>query len=157
MHQGVIVARKMSPEREQEFDELSKFLEYYCTEYERIDRNDDIHPSNVLVKIVEKYGRSQALQGLKQAIHDTIEDSLDFKPEKLKSMDQDLFEKGIISISALRLRYWKKYKKIIEHHNIKNETEYYLIVGVLNDLSIPIKAQERKVLTELVGSYEQNA
>lgn len=148
--------RKMSEEKEMEFDELSMFLEYFCTHYEGIDRDDKIHPSNVLVKIVAEYGKSKALQGLKQAVNDTIEATQDFKEEKISEIDQALSGKGIVTLSSLRQKYWRKYNKVIKQKTIKNETEYYLINGVLSDIACKISGDERNLLNRLITEYEDN-
>ncbi|WP_339757686.1 hypothetical protein [uncultured Winogradskyella sp.] len=156
MRQGEFVARRMSEAREKEFEELSAFLEFYVTNVEGRDRDDKIHPSNVLVKIVEQYGKSQALQGLKQAINDTIEDSLDFEPSQVSLIDVELAKNNLITLSSLRLRYWKKYRKIIERKAIRNETEFYLVVALVNDLTAPIEPDERLILNGLIADFEKD-
>ena len=62
--------RTMSPEREREYAELHAYLDYFSTHISGIDPSDPIHPTNVGRGIVEKYGRSKALDGLKQAVND---------------------------------------------------------------------------------------
>jgi hypothetical protein len=151
------VPRKMSEEKEKEFEQLSQFLEYFSTNVTGIERNDDIHPSNVLVRIVEQFGKSKALQGLKQAINDTIEDSSDFSVERVQQLDAELASKGIITLSILRKRYWGKYKAILKRGKIRNETEYYLINGVLCDTSAAVSDNERETLSSLINEYEQKA
>lgn len=147
--------RKMSKEKEIEFQELSMFLEYYSTNITKIDRNDHIHPSNVLVEIVEKFGKSKALQGLKQAINDTIEDSSELDETSLKRLDRELYENGIITLSKLRSRYWSKYKGILKRGKIRNETEYYLINGLLCAYDNGITQEEREYLSKLVSNFEE--
>lgn len=150
------MARRMSETKEKEFEELSAFLEFYMTNIEGIDRDDKIHPSNVLVRIIEQHGKSQALQGLKQAINDTIEDSLDFESAKVSLIDAKLAKNNLITLSTLRLRYWKKYKKIIKCKAIRNETEYYLVVALVNDLTAPIEPGDRFMLNALVADFEKD-
>jgi len=157
IHREKLVPRKISDEREREFEELFLFLEYYSTNYYHIDRNDDIHPSNVLVEIVEKYGKSKALQGLKQSINDTIEETKNFKLNDIKKLDFELTSKGIVSLSTLRQRYWSKYRKIMKRGGVRNEPEYYLVNGLLCDLSSNITEEERKLLSKLAGTFEVNA
>ena len=149
--------RKMSPEREKEFDELSQFLEYYCTNIFNISRDDEVHPSNVMVELMERSGKSKAFEGLKQAINDTIEHSLDLDSKSVKKLDTALSSSGIVTLSELRNRYSAKYKKVIKRGSIKNETEYYLINGVLCDQSSDIPNEERGLLSSLIGEFEKNA
>jgi hypothetical protein len=149
------LARQMSAEKEVEFIELSKFLEYYSTVYTKIERSSDMHPSNVLVTIIEKCGRSKALQGLRQAINDTIEVTRHLSPAKTAEMDEALASRGIVTLSKLRKRYWSKYKKIVLRKAISNETEYYLIVGLLSDMSINFDIGERENLSKMVDAFEE--
>ncbi|MDR3479731.1 MAG: hypothetical protein P4L91_03365 [Burkholderiaceae bacterium] len=144
----------MSPEKEVEFNELSAFVQYYLTAFMKIDRNAEIHPSNVLLEIVEKYGRSKALDGLRQATNDIVEQSQDFSLERTSDVDCELISHGIVSLSTIRMRYWSKYKKIIARNAIKSETEYHLVAGILNDLSIALDAGEREELAEMANVYE---
>ena len=149
--------RKMSEEKEKEFEELSLFLEYYSTNCLGIDRSDEFHPSNCLEKIVEKFGKSKALQGLKQAIHDAIEGTSDFDFEDVKKLDSELSSKGIITLSVLRKHYWSKYKKVLKRGSIKNEIEYYLINGLVCDLSNSLKKEEKETLSSMLIEFEENA
>lgn len=149
--------RRMSEAREKEFEELSSFLEFYSTKVTGIDREDRIHPSNVLVKIIDKFGKSKALEGLKQAINDTIEDSLELTSSQVSEIDVELSKEKLVTLSELRVRYFKKYRKIVERKVIRNETEYYLISAIVSDLSSSISNEERESLNELVCSYEKNA
>jgi hypothetical protein len=157
MHQETPLPRRMSAKKEKEFEELSLFIEYYSTNCLGIARDNEIHPSVVLSNIVEKVGKSKALQGLKQAINDTIEDTLDLDPERVKELDEALASEGIVILSVLRKRYWSKYKEIIQRKILKNETEYYIANGLLADTASDLTNSERKLLNQLVLEYEQNA
>ena len=149
--------RKMSAENEKEFEELSLFLEYYSTNYLSIDREDKIHPSSCLEEIVEKFGKSKALQGLKQAVNDSIEDTSELDIESVKRLDAELSSRGIISLSVLRKRYCSKYKRILKRGTIKTETEYCLINGLLCDLENGLPKEEIEALNSMVGEFEKNA
>ncbi|MEM0910043.1 MAG: hypothetical protein AAGJ37_03655 [Pseudomonadota bacterium] len=147
--------RKMSLEKEKEFEELSLFIEYFSTHCYGIDRNDPVRPSNVLVKITERFGKSKALQGLKQAVNDCIEASSEMDLASIKDFDRQLRKQGIITFSAIRKKYWSKYKRILKRGQISNETEYYLVKGLLSDLESEISEEERDVLSGFVVSFEE--
>ena len=146
--------RKMSPEREAEFKELSLFLEFFSTNVSGIDRTDPVHPSNCLVEIASLFGKSKALQGLKQAINDKLEETSIWDSDSVSRLDKKLREKGIISLSTLRTRYWSKYTSILKRGRIKNETEYHLIKGLECEFDNGITQEERDLLTELLMNYE---
>jgi hypothetical protein len=111
----------------------------------------------VLIKIAEKFGKSKALEGLRQAINDTIEDTQELDGESVRMIDKTLASHGIVTLSYLRKRYWSKYKRILSQKIIKNDTEYYLANGLLSDLTIDLRSDERSLLTQLVAKYENRA
>ena len=147
--------RKMSKEKELEFEELSLFLEFYSTNVSGIQREDPIHPSNCLVEIVDKFGKSKALQGLKQAINDTLEDTASWDSNTVSKLDEQLRVNGTITLSMLRTRYWSTYKSILKRGKIKNESEYYLIRGLECELDNGIPQEQRTLLAELVRDFEE--
>lgn len=151
------MSRKMSPEREQEYAELHAYLDYYSTNISGIDPEDPVHPSNVGKRIVEEYGKSKALDGLKQAVNDTVEELSGQPVEYIQTLDAALREKGIVTFSEIRRRYSSSYKRILKRGRIKNETEYYLIAGILADFDSVACEGERGTLEQLVAQYEQSA
>lgn len=145
----------MSSEREAEFSELSAFLRLYCTDVKGIAPDNRIHPSNVLEDLVARYGKSRAFEGLKQAIGDTIEETQHLPPEKVNLLDQHCKDHNVVTLSQLRARYWSKYRAILKRGRIRNETEYYLIVGVLSDMANSETESSRATLQALVDAYER--
>ena len=146
--------RKMSPEREQEYAELHAFLDFVSTHVSQIDPSDPVHPTNVGRQIVAQYGKSQALEGLKQAINDTVEDLGDQPNEFISKLDSALRENGIITLSEVRRRYSAAYRRIMRRGHIRTETEYYLARGILSDVSGFASAPERSSLESMLTHYE---
>jgi hypothetical protein len=144
----------MSPERQEEFDQLERFMAYFAARVMGIDPSNPSHPSNTLRGIVAKFGKSKALEGLRQAVADSIEMTLDRPTEWIQQFDAECKASGIVTLSELRPRYWSKYKTILKRGRIKNETEYYLIAGIVKDSAIRIPEAERGVLDELVRRFE---
>lgn len=151
------MSRQMSPEREREYAELHAYLDFYSTHVSGIDPANPIHPTNVGRRIVEEYGRSKALDGLKQAVNDTVEDLCDQPLGYIQRLDAALREQGILTFSEVRCRYASSYKRIMKRGKIKSETEYYIIAGVLADFSSLATAEERTLLGQLVVQCEQGA
>ncbi len=87
------MSRKMSPEREREYEELHAFLDFISTHVSGIDPADPIHPTNVSKRIVAEFGKSKALEGLKQAVNDTVE-GLGDKPANFIRAWTPLFERA---------------------------------------------------------------
>jgi hypothetical protein len=149
--------RQMSPEREREYAELHAFLDFYSTHVSGIDQSNPVHPTNVGRRIVEEYGRSKAIDGLKQAVNDTVEALSNQPLEYVQRLDAALRERGIITFSEVRRRYASSYRRILKRGKIKSETEYYIIAGVLADFTPMASDEERAVLSRLVAQYEQGA
>ena len=147
----------MSQEREREYAELHAYIDFHSTHVMGIDPANPIHPTNVGKRIVEKFGRSKALDGLKQAVNDTVEDLSDQPLEYIQRLDAALRDRGIITFSEVRRRYASSYKRILKRGKIKTETEYYIVAGILADFSSIASDDERLVLEQLVAEYEPRA
>jgi hypothetical protein len=147
----------MSPEREREYAELNAYLDWYSTNVSGIDPANPIHPTNVGKRIVAEYGKSKALDGLKQAVNDTVEELIDQPPDYIGKLDETLREAGLLTFSEVRRRYASSYKRILKRGSIKNDTEYYLIAGVLADFTTSADDDERATLGQLISEYERNA
>ncbi|WP_130618474.1 hypothetical protein [Dyella amyloliquefaciens] len=148
------MARKMSLEREREFDELRAYLGFYATCMLGIDPASATHPINELARIVEDFGRSRALEGLRQAANDTIEDAARFSPAEMEAIDGKFRSAGVVTVSEIRRRYSKSLRRIVERGIIRNETEYYLVNGVIVDQSNGTSGGEREVLQRLLDTCE---
>jgi hypothetical protein len=149
------VPRPMSPQRQAEFDELERFLTHFVTGVKGLDPAAPVHPSNVLREIVVRFGKSKALEGLRQAIGDCIEMTSDRSVEWIREFDRECDSLGLVTLTQLRVRYWSRYKTILKRGRIMNETEYYLIAGIANDLTIEVPSSERSMLEELMHQFEQ--
>jgi len=151
------MARPMSPEREREFEELSSYLDFYSTHVSEIDPADPIHPTNVGKWVVAEFGRSKALEGLKQAVNDTVEELSGRPAEYVNRLDAALREKGLLTLSEVRRRYASSYKRMLKRGKINTETEYYLSAAILADVSSLATGEERALLAQLVARYEREA
>jgi len=151
------MARKMSPEREREYAELHAYLDFYSTNINGIDPASPVHPTNVGKRIVEEYGKSKALDGLKQAVNDTVEEFSDQPLVNIKKLDAALRAEGIVTYSEIRRRYSSSFKRILRRGRIKSDTEFYLIAGILADFDSVASESERRTLEQLIAQYEHSA
>ena len=151
------MSRKMSPEREREYEELHAFLDFISTHVSGIDPADPIHPTNVGKRIVAEFGKSKALEGLKQAVNDTVEGLGDKPADFISRLDAALRESRIITFSEVRRRYGSAYRCIIKRGHIRTETEYYLVRGILSDFSDLAPQTARDTLEEMLVRYERVA
>ncbi|MDB5754102.1 MAG: hypothetical protein JWP34_3750 [Massilia sp.] len=144
----------MSPERESEYSELLAYVSFFATAVWKISPATDTHPAQTITKIISEFGKSKALVGLRQAANDTIEETSNWSSESRTNLDETLKGAGIITLSEIARRYASVYKRILKRGKIKNETEYYLVNGILVDQGSEISDEERTRLQELIDAYE---
>jgi hypothetical protein len=144
----------MSPEREREFADLRGYIDFYATEVLGIDPADPIHPANAGTQIAAQFGRSKALDGLRQSVIDTVEESANRPLEYVQRLDALLRERGLLTLSEIRRRYSSAYKRVLKQRALRTETEYYLVTGILTDDSAHIDSDERSLLGQMVARYE---
>jgi hypothetical protein len=105
----------------------------------------------------EKYGVSAAmLEGLKQSINDTIEETSDLTSESIRKIDAALASGGYITLSRLRIGYRSRYAAILKRGRIRNDTEFYLLTGIASDMSLTLSEDERQKVDRLLAEYEGN-
>jgi hypothetical protein len=111
------------------------------------------HPLAVLESMEQK-SMSQARLGLGLAINDTLEDSWELSPAEVTAIDLVLAGRGIITLSELRRRYSRQFQGILKRGKIRDETEYYLVTGILASFTAGATDEERMKLDEMVEAYE---
>lgn len=147
------MARSMSPEREKEYEELSGYLDFFATHVMGVDPASPIHTTASLKRIAEEYGRSRALEGLRQAANDTVQ-SLESKAGVAQALDAALRGNGLVGFYEIARRYGSIFRKILKRGRVKNETECYLVRGALADCANSIADDERAVLAQLIEGFE---
>ena len=148
----------MSAERVKEYQELKAFFMLWYREvtlrmmppemarnmtmpFQETDANDE--------------GSASALEGLKQAINDIMEETEHWPPETIRKIDTALATEGYVTLSALRRRYRARYAGILKRQKIRNDTEFYLLSGVASDMSLELAEDERRLIERLLFEYEE--
>ena len=127
------------------FDLDGEVEKYFGTSIERLQ------------SIVAEFGKSKALDGLKQATNDIVEELGNRPPEFLAQLDATLRDRGIITFSEVRRRYAAAYRRILKRGKILSETEYYLIRGIVSDFPGQASVAERVALEAMLAEYERHA
>ena len=146
--------RALSPESEKEFDELTGFLHFYLVECKS---NSAALVEQSAAEIVEKYGRGKALVGLRQATNDAMEELADARDEAVALLDRALTERGLVSFSELRRRYSARYRRLLKRGSIRSDTEFYLVSGIVSEVSTKIPGEELAQLQRMIEAYERDA
>lgn len=147
----------MTPERENEYSELLAYVGLFATLVWRIDPASEIHPANVIKGIVQQFGKSKALVGLRQAANDTIEETSSWNMEARAIADEGFRAAGVVTVSEITRRYSASYRRIAKRGFIKSDTEYYVIHGVLVDHGNLISDDERAYLQRLCEKYKEKS
>jgi hypothetical protein len=147
----------MTPECESEYNELLGYVGFFATAVWQTDPASGIHPANVIEGIVQQFGKSKALVGLRQAANDTIEETSHWNSDARAAVDEACRVAGVLTLSEITRRYSASYKRIVNRGFIKSETEYYVINGILVDQGSAISDDERTCLQRMTEAFEQKA
>lgn len=91
------------------------------------------------------------------AINDIIEATRHWHQGQVAALDAQLRQHGLVTLSELRRRFSGDYAKIIKRGKIANETQYYLVMGLINDGASGISTQERELPSHMANEFEERA
>jgi hypothetical protein len=146
--------RKLSPEREREFEQLLSFVDFYFQIAPHANRPEGMSVRSVSEQIVREHGRFRALEGTRQAVNDILHELAGIDRETARLFDVTLNSEGLPTLSQLRHRYSSAYRRIIKRNQIKSETEYYLVKELVDDLASNISEEERLKCIDMLERYE---
>ena len=151
------MARAMSPDRQREFEELLAYVAFFATHVLQVSPENPIHPANVVVEIVQRFGKSKGLEGVRQAANDTVEQMRDWPPTAVSVLDGALFAANVVTASEVRRRFSSSYRRILKRGNIQTETEYHLVNSIVVAQGTQTQDAERVQLQHMLSVYEAGA
>ena len=149
------MARTMSPERQREYDELLAYVSFFATHVMRVAPENPIHPANVAVEVVQRFGKSKALEGVRQAANDTVEQMQDWPVIAISVLDGALLANNVVTASEVRRRFSSSYRRVLKRGKIETETEYHLVNSIVVAQGAQTGEAERMMLQGLVSVYEE--
>ena len=153
------MARSVSTVKQREYEELKRFFTHWlrCVEPIPLFAPDHPHhPLNVLASFERELGIPRALDGLKQAVNDVLEDCEDFSPEQIAEANASLTVAGAPTLTEMWRRRSRKYKAILRRGSLRNDTEFYLVNSIVSDTASEISEQDRETLGSMMASYESS-
>lgn len=138
--------------RDEDYRALKGFLGYFVDRHMLADtaiRPED-HRLAVLASI-EAAAPARARQGLRMTINDCLEMSASFTPAEVKAADADLQRAGLPTLSALRLRFWKRTRGILKRGKIGTEVQHH---AIRNAAEVSQAEADRARLVALVAEFE---
>ena len=146
--------RPLSVEREKEFVEILRFLEFFDSSVRGKSQAEVETLESRVSEIAQQLGKSKALVGLRQAVGDCIERTRDRPIAWVVAFDGECRNRGLRTLSSFRVQYWSRYKSVIRNGQLKSLNDYYLVSSLLNDLSIQLPESERHALSKIISAYE---
>lgn len=110
-----------------------------------------------MAAIEQRFGRSRALAGLKQAINDNLEFAVDFEPDIIARIDEVLHQSGAPTLTQLLAHQSKLLRAILRRGKIRNDTEFYIVSSVLSDTFADRPESETAALGSMSLAYEQKS
>jgi hypothetical protein len=141
---------------QEEYRELKDFLRFYSLRYMPIDSLlPDLRP---IVRLESLEGKSpaRAREGLRQAVNDIVESTRRIAIAELTKIDTELRQNGIITLSAVRRRFSKDLARVLKNDKISNETEYYIVRSVVDEVR-DFDEHERDKMLKMIEDFEQKA
>jgi hypothetical protein len=143
-------------EAEREFDELLAFMCFTSAKFWGFGPEHELNPAKVSQVAVDKYGKGKVLVGLRQAVHGHLDDFQEFSPAQVAELDQELRSQGIVTLTELRWRHSSQYAAIRGRGSIDNESEYYLVKGILEETGPMLRDEERELLADMARRFEKD-
>ena len=140
---------------EREFDELLAFMCFTSEKFWGFGPGHELNPAKVSQAAVEKFGKAKVLVGLRQAVQGHLEDFQEFSPDQVAELDQQLRAQGIVTLTELRWRHSRQYAEVRDRGSIENESEYYLVKGIVEEIGPVLWDEEREILDAMTRRYER--
>ena len=93
---------------------------------------------------------------MRVAVQDLLETSRDLGQRKKQMADAYLEAQGAPTLTTMQSEIWRTIPKIMERGRINTESEYYLLVERLNDVSnSELSPADRAQLAQMVHEFEE--
>lgn len=149
------MTKPLDPVVATEFKELKSFL---CAFMDLAEGRSavDVSQLSTAMDEMEQRAPKRALAGLRMAVNDCVEMSSDWSAERVKSIDAAMAGAGALTLSEARRKFTKKVAGILSRGRIRSEVEYYIVAGLLADVSSGSSAEERSRLQTMAEAYEES-
>lgn len=140
---------------DERYERERKFFVLYVTLVMKPKPGSDSDPVAVLENF-EKESMTKAKKGLSITISDTLEMTESWPLDAVREFDRILAENGAATLTELRVKHSKKYRKILKKGAIRSEVEYYLIKGIMDGMQEHVPEEELPLLDAMLVEYESS-
>lgn len=138
-----------------DYERLKLFFVRYVDWFVTVKSNRPEDQPLAFLARIEKTSVADAKRGLQMAINDVVEATTSWTPEQVAEANARFATEGTFTLSELRRRYSKKYLQILKRGQIRSETEYYLIKGVVDGGGIePGATETNQQLHAMLNDFE---
>jgi hypothetical protein len=116
------------------YEKLKEFwMTMLHTLHPRLFGIEEGHPAEALAGF-EATSPSLARKSLQTAIGDILEQTAHFSASTISNIDNQLTDRGLPTLSAVRLTFWKRIATMMERGRIRSEAEYHLLKNVADSM-----------------------
>jgi hypothetical protein len=142
----------------QDFDDdylrLKAFLKLYNATYRDMSfLPPELRPEHLLAEL-EKEDPRRAVANVRTEVNRIVAESFRWSPSHMAHVEAELSARGIISLAALKERFQKEYKAIIERGELTDLVDYYMAKELVSDTR-PATRHEREALEMMMADFEE--
>ena len=137
-----------------EYQRLKIFLDRHFLWYVRKYPTTPAYPPSQFLERIEQTSVADAKRGLKMAVNDFIEVTVDWTPEQVAEADARFAAEGTFTLSEVRRSYSKRYLSLLKRGTIRSETEFYMLRGIVDGGGLEPGATEAKLIQAMLEDFE---
>lgn len=138
----------------EEYEQIKKFLILFVERTSDVSKAPPESRPLAQIQALEAKYEKKVVAGVMGAMNDCLTLSFGLPAEKVRGLDKELRELGLPTLSQLRVKYSKRYSTLLEKGVIRNESDYQLIKGVLDDSELLNEAMREKAL-QMLSRFEE--
>lgn len=135
-----------------DYEKLKTFMGLYVDWFFPKVGKPENHPL-VFIADLEKTSLSNAKRGVQMAVNDILESNSYWTSDQVAAADARFTAQGSITLSEVRRKYSKKHQQVLKRGVIRNETEYYLLKGMMDNGGSG-EAAENEQMVSLLAAFE---
>jgi hypothetical protein len=134
-------------------DRDKRFLEFMARRFFQTDAAPPDQRPLAQFELIAKRSKALAIRGLRQAIGDCLVATSRLTPQEVRELNQELEKINLPLLTEMRRIFWSKYKHVLKNGVIKNDDDYYMLKGILED-STKKEPNELAKLYQMISAYE---
>lgn len=136
-----------------DYRRLKAFFEFYNAAYRDLGSlPPELRPMHLLAA-QEKEDPKRAVANVRTSVNQIVAQSFRWSPMHIACVEAELSARGIVSLAALRDRFQRDYKAIVERGELADLVDYYMARDLVADTR-PATKREREALERMMAVFE---